>query len=100
MKRREFIPLLGGAAMPLFRWPLAARAQHTERMARLGVLLAMAGDSEGESFVAALREGLEKTGWNNGRNIRFDIRWGDSDAARLRTYAAELVNSKPDLIVA
>src|SRR5436190_20627306 len=96
MKRREFIALIGGAAA----WPGMARAQHTERMARLGVLMAMAGDSEGQSFVAALREGLEKSGWNDGRNIKFDIRWGDSDAARLRAYAAELVNSKPDLILA
>jgi putative ABC transport system substrate-binding protein len=70
--------LLGGAAA----WPLGARAQQTERMRRIGVLMAHAeGDPEFEAYVAAFREGLQKLGWTEGRNIRFDIRWGALDDA-------------------
>ena len=68
MKRREFITLLGGAAAA---WPLAARAQQTERVRRIGVLMCSAeSDQEGQSSVAAFREGLQKLGWMEGRNIR------------------------------
>ena len=75
-KRREFITLLGGAAA----WPLAARAQQGERMRRIGVLMAYAeSDPEGQACVAAFREGLQKLGWAEGRNIRIDTRWATPD---------------------
>jgi len=57
-------------------------------------------DREAQRWISALREGLEKLGWNDGRNVRIDVRWGAGDAQRLRASAVELVGSKPDVIVA
>jgi hypothetical protein len=66
MKRREFITLLGGAAA----WPLAARAQQGQRVRRVGVLMGYAeSNREGQAFVAAFREGLQKLGWSENRNL-------------------------------
>jgi putative tryptophan/tyrosine transport system substrate-binding protein len=71
MKRRDFITLLGGAAM----WPLAARAQQAGRVRRIGVLMGFPeSDPEAQLRVAAFREGLQKLGWTEGRNIRIDTR--------------------------
>ena len=71
MKRREFITLLGGAAA----WPLAAHAT-PDAVRRIGVLMAHAeSDQVGQGFVATFKEELQKLGWTEGRNIRFDIRW-------------------------
>jgi putative tryptophan/tyrosine transport system substrate-binding protein len=100
MKRREFITLIGGAgALPLFR-PLAARAQQTDRMRRIGVLTAYrADDPQGPARVAALVQGLRELGWTEGRNVKIDVRWGDGDGGRIRASAAELVELKPDAIV-
>jgi putative tryptophan/tyrosine transport system substrate-binding protein len=98
MNRREFIALLGSAAA----WPLRARAQLPERVRRIGVLMGAFAESdpEGQIYVAALREGLQKLGWNDGRNVSIQTRWGAADDERRRAYAAELVSSKPDIIVA
>ena len=72
MRRREFITLLGGAAA----WPLAARAQQSDRMQRIGVLMGYAESNvEGQAFIAAFREELLKLGWAEGRNLRSDYRW-------------------------
>jgi putative ABC transport system substrate-binding protein len=97
MKRREFITLIGGAAT----WPLVARAQQPERMRRIGVLMGYAeSDSEGQAFVAAFREGLQKLRWTEGRNIRIDFRWATPTDAELRQrFAQELVALQPDLIL-
>src|SRR5215831_17781746 len=96
--RRRFLATLGGSAVA---WPLAARAQQPERMRRVGVLMAPSdSDPEAQRWMSALRDGLEKLGWNDGRNIRIDVRWGGGDAERLRAYAVELVSSNPDVIVA
>ena len=97
MKRREFIRLLGGAAA----WPLAARAQQSERMRRIGVLMPLTADDPlGQARIAALREGLEKLGWIEGRNIRIDTRWTTTgDVGSMQRYAKELVALQPDLIV-
>jgi len=70
MKRRGFITLLGGAAVA---WPLAARAQQGERMRRIGVLMGVADDAEGQVRVKALQQGLQELGWIEGRNVRIDI---------------------------
>jgi len=97
MKRREFITLLGGAAVAR---PLAARAQQTGPMRRVGVLMGVADDAEGQARVKALQQGLQGLGWIEGRNVRIDYRWTGGDATRARTYAAELAKLSPDVIVA
>jgi putative ABC transport system substrate-binding protein len=99
MQRREFITLLGGAAVA---WPLAARAQQADRIRRIGVLMGYAeSDREGQAFVAAFREGLQKLGWAEGRNIRIDTRWWATpgDAESIQRFAKELVALQPDLIL-
>ena len=97
MGRREFITVLGGAAVA---WPLAARAQQADRMRRIGVLSGLGeNDPEGHARVAALREGLQKLGWTEDRNVRIDIRWGTPDVESMQRFASELVALQPDLIV-
>jgi putative ABC transport system substrate-binding protein len=98
MKRREFITLVGGAAVT---WPLAARAQQPERMKRIGVLMFLAEDDPGaKARIATFIEGLQQLGWTIGRNVQIDIRWGAADAVRSRKYAAELAATAPDVILA
>ena len=94
MKRRDFITLLGGAAA----WPLAARAQ-SERVRRIGVLMGVADDQEGQARVAALKQGLQELGWTAGRNIQIETRFGGGDVGRIRAHAGELVALAPDVIV-
>jgi len=97
MTRREFITLLGGAAV----WPLAAHAQQGERMRRIGVLMPFAEDNPvGQARLAAFRQGLQQLGWADGRNVRIDIRWGAGDASLIRTHARELVALGPDVVMA
>ena len=97
MKRREFIKLLGGAAA----WPLAARAQQSEPMRRVGVLMNLTADDDDASpRVTALAQGLQQLGWTAGRNVRIDYRWGAVDADRSRRYATELLALAPDVILA
>jgi putative tryptophan/tyrosine transport system substrate-binding protein len=95
--RRALISLLGGAAA----WPLAARAQQGERVRRIGVFMPLAADDPiGQARIAALREGLEKLGWTEGRNIRIDTRWTSTgDVESMQRFAKELVALQPDLIV-
>jgi len=98
MRRREFITLLGGATAA---WPLAARAQQSERMRRVGVLIGSApDDAEAQTRLAALRQGLQQFGWIEGRNLQIDARWGAGDAAAIRRAATELAALAPDVIVA
>jgi putative ABC transport system substrate-binding protein len=95
--RREFITLLGGAAV----WPLAARAQQAERMRRIGMLTNLAADDAlATARVAAFAQAMHELGWIVGRNLRIDYRWGQNDPERLRKYAAELVALAPEVIVA
>jgi putative tryptophan/tyrosine transport system substrate-binding protein len=95
MKRREFITLLGGAAAT---WPLAAYAQEGKQ--RIGIMMAFAdSDPQAQGFVTAFREGLQKLGWTEGRNIQIDVRWGATDPAIMQQFAKQLVASQPNLIL-
>ena len=95
-RRREFVTLFGGAAA----WPLVAHAQQPDRMRVIGVLVAgTADDPEHQARVEAFRQGLERLGWTDGRNVRFDIRWATTNADALRKHAAELAALAPDVIV-
>jgi putative ABC transport system substrate-binding protein len=97
MRRREFITLLGGAAL----WPLRGLAQPGQRVRRIGVLMGPAEtDPEGQERAGAFREALEKLGWTDGLNLRIDYRWVAGDTARATTYASELVDLAPDAIMA
>jgi putative ABC transport system substrate-binding protein len=98
MKRRDFITLVGGATAA---WPHAARAQQSERMRRIGVLMLYPeNDSEGQLRATALRQGLQKLGWLVGRNVQIDFQWGLGDADWIRSAAAQLLQLAPDVILA
>ena len=98
MRRREFIKVIGGSVA--VTWPLAARAQQGERMRHIGVLVLLAeADPEGQARVAAFVQTLQSLGWTTGRNVQIDIRWGVTDAASSRRYAAEMVALAPDVIL-
>jgi putative ABC transport system substrate-binding protein len=101
MQRRDFITLLGGAAVSLAALPIPTRAQQPERMRRIGVLTSLsAGDPEDQARNAAFLQGLQLLGWTVGRNVQIDYRWGAGDRDRNRKYAAELVALAPDVILA
>jgi putative tryptophan/tyrosine transport system substrate-binding protein len=96
MKRRDFITLLGGAAVP---WPLAARAQQPEAR-RIGVLVGLAEDDpDTKARLAGFRQGLERLGWSEGRNVRIDTRFAPA-GAKAQVLAKELVALRPDVILA
>jgi ABC-type uncharacterized transport system substrate-binding protein len=99
MRRREFITLIGGAAAAAS--PLEALAQQTERMRRIGVLMAVAErDLEAQGYIKAFVQALHELGWAPGRNLQIEYRWGGGSLDRIRTYAAELVGLKPDVVLA
>src|SRR5262245_13934058 len=100
MRRREFITLLGGATVA---WPLAVRAQQSERMRRIGVLVGAGldvDDLDMQTRFGAVEDGLKQLGWINGQNVRIDARRGAGDAERIRRYADELIALAPDVIFA
>ena len=96
--RRAFIAAIGGAAA----WPLAARAQRIERAPRVGVLLGSytAADQAGQARIGTFLRALRELGWEDGRNLRIDYRWGGGNTEQNKGLAAELVQSAPDAIVA
>ena len=96
MRRREFITLLGGAAAA---WPLA-RTQQGERARRIGVLMNLADDAEGQARIAAFLQGLQQLGWTDGGNVRIDFRWAAGEAGCFQKYAEELLALAPDVILA
>jgi ABC-type uncharacterized transport system substrate-binding protein len=102
MKRREFLTLIGGAAVArAFLSPMAARAQQAERRRRIGVLMSTAAeDPESQLRLVAFVQGLQQAGWTAGHNLQIDTRWASGDIARVRRYTAELLALSPDIIVA
>jgi putative tryptophan/tyrosine transport system substrate-binding protein len=97
MRRREFITLLGGRGC---RLAVAARAQQSDRMRRIGVLNNPAADDpDSQARVAAFAQGLQESGWIIGRNVRIDYRWSSGNPDRINRYAAELVALAPDVIL-
>jgi putative ABC transport system substrate-binding protein len=98
MRRREFIKFVSGAAAC---WPLLARAQQSDALRRIGVLMSFAADDAvAQARVTAFMQMLQQLGWTNGRNVQIDIRWSAGDPERNRRYAAELVALTPDAILA
>jgi len=97
MRRREFITLVGSAAV----WPLAAVAQQPSQMKRIGVLMGPAADdADGQARIAAFLQGLQQLGWTDGRNVRIETRWAAANADNIRRYTTELVALAPDVILA
>jgi len=96
-KRREFIKFIAGSAIG---WPLAALAQQSEPVRRIGVLMSTsADDKEGQARLNAFVQGLRELGWVDGRNARIDIRWAAGDVERIRKFIAELVALTPDVML-
>jgi putative tryptophan/tyrosine transport system substrate-binding protein len=96
MRRREFIAGLGSAAA----WPVVGRAQQLERMRRVALFMnSTADDPASRIDAAAFAQELQRLGWTEGRNVRFDFRWAGSDIGHYRAYAAELLALMPDVIV-
>jgi hypothetical protein len=93
--RREFIILLGSAAA----WPFAARAQQPDRVRRVGVLMGIADDLEGQARIAVFRQALQALGWTEGRNIQLIYRWSAGDAGQARWLAKELLDLRSDVIL-
>jgi putative tryptophan/tyrosine transport system substrate-binding protein len=96
MRRREFITLLGGAAVT---WSLAARAQQTQSMRRVGVLAGSADSPEVRSRIAAFLKTMQNLGWREDQNIRIDIRWLGSDPQRIQNETEDLLARGPEVIV-
>ncbi|MGA7739372.1 MAG: ABC transporter substrate-binding protein, partial [Pseudolabrys sp.] len=97
MRRREFISLIGSVAAT---WPLVARAQRSDEVRRIGVLMPTAAtDPPTKLQIAALVHQLQELGWSEGRNLRIDYRWADGDAERMQVFAKELVALQPHLIL-
>src|SRR5215813_14660544 len=97
MRRREFITLIGGAAV----LSSLASAQSPGGVRRIGVLLSLAeSDPEGKAQFSGFTQALADLGWIDGRNVRMEIRWGRGDIDQIRTFAKELVALQPDVILA
>jgi len=98
MRRREFITLVGGAAVA---WPLAAHAQQANQVRRIGVLMGYAStDPEGQALLAGFTRHLAELGWTESRNVRIEVRWGGSNVDLLHTFARELIGLQPDVLLA
>src|ERR1700756_1395080 len=97
MRRREFITLLGGAAVT---WPLAARAQQGERGRRIGVLVNFpTNDTVARARIGAFQDVLQQLGWREAVNLRTEYRWTAGGDDKLAPFAQELVALSPEVIM-
>jgi putative tryptophan/tyrosine transport system substrate-binding protein len=97
MVRRAFVTLLSGAAV----WPLAALAQKSDGVRRIGVIMGFAeDDAVWQAYLATFRQALQELGWTDGRNIHFDYRFSGESEELMRRMAEEIVGLKPDVILA
>src|SRR5262249_29998065 len=97
IERRKFLATLGGAAAA---WPLVARAQQSERMRRIGVLMGFDENDPGaKGWLSGFVRGLAELGWTDGRNVRMDVRWAAGNPDNMRTFAKELVDLQSDVIL-
>jgi putative tryptophan/tyrosine transport system substrate-binding protein len=94
MERRQFFGIVGGLVI----WPLAASAQQSERVRRIGVLMPNVSPIA-QAEVTAFLGALKRLGWEEGRNLQTDVRWGAGDADRFQSFSKELVYLRPDVIV-
>jgi putative ABC transport system substrate-binding protein len=98
MRRREFATLLAGVAAAR---PVTARAQQTDRIRKVGVLMGYGeADPEAKVLLAEFTQGLSELGWIEGRNLRMDVRWAPGRTDMMHTFAKELVDLQPDVILA
>jgi putative tryptophan/tyrosine transport system substrate-binding protein len=98
MRRRDFITVLAGAA---FAGPFAVSAQQTDRKRRVGVLMGYGeADPEAKALLAEFTQGLSELGWIESRNLRMDVRWAPARTDMMHTFAKELVDLQPDVILA
>jgi putative ABC transport system substrate-binding protein len=96
MRRREFIGLVGGAAA----WPVAASAQQSVRMPRVGFLLSgPESDPARQSYVKAFRDGLAALGWTVGRNLQIDYVWNVDSTDMARAATADMIRQKTDVLM-
>jgi hypothetical protein len=95
MRRREFLGVLGSVAAA---WPLAGRAQQTERVRRIGALTGVANTPTIQERYTVFQQRLQQLGWTDGRNMRIDYRYGGGSANTTRKHAAELATLAPDVI--
>jgi putative tryptophan/tyrosine transport system substrate-binding protein len=97
VRRRQFIAGLGGVAA----WPIAARGQQPSRMRRVGVLMAYdENDREAKLYLSGLTQARAELGWIDGRNLRMDVRWAAGNIDRMRISAKELLDLRPDVVLA
>jgi putative ABC transport system substrate-binding protein len=96
MRRREFLGLVGGTVV----WPVVARGQQTDHLRRIVVLMPYADDPVAEARLALFRQGLQVLGWVDGRNVRIDYYFANSDLGLMKTYATRIAATAPDAIFA
>ena len=96
MRRRDFITLVSGVAA----WPLVARAQQVDPVRRIGVLMSYnENDAEANAYLSGFTQGLQELGWTDGRNARIEVRWAAGSVDRMETFAKELVDLQPQVIL-
>jgi putative ABC transport system substrate-binding protein len=98
MRRRDFIKLVGASGM--VAWPAIGRAQKTDRVRRIGVLMPFRqSDPIAQRFFDAFAKGLQELGWSEGKIITYDVRFSEGNPERLPSQAAELVQARMDVLV-